>query len=50
MKTIKEKDIKKASNLERCKLLLELIKGEAIYIQDIKINEKEKPNEKDKEF
>lgn len=35
-KVINEKDIKKANNLERCRLLLMIIKGQAIYTQDIK--------------
>ncbi len=35
-KVINEEDIKKANNLERCKLLLMIIKGQAIYTQDIK--------------
>ena len=35
-KVINEKDIRKANNLERCRLLLMIIKGQAIYTQDIK--------------
>lgn len=35
-KEINEEDIRKANNLERCRLLLMIIKGQAIYTQDIK--------------
>lgn len=35
-KVINEEDIKKSNNQERCKLLLMIIKGQAIYTQDIK--------------
>lgn len=35
-KVINEEDIRKANNQERCKLLLMIIKGQAIYTQDIK--------------
>lgn len=30
-KIIKEQDIRKASNVERCKLIIAIIKGQAIY-------------------
>lgn len=30
-KIIKEKEFKKASNIEKCKLILQIIKGQAIY-------------------
>ena len=33
---INEEDIRKSNNLERCKLLLMIIRGQAIYTQDIK--------------
>lgn len=35
-KVINEEDIKRANNIERCKMLLLIIKGQAIYTQDIK--------------
>lgn len=35
-KVINENDIKKASNSERCQMILEIIKGQAMYTQDIK--------------
>ena len=35
-KVINEEDIGKANNLERCRLLLMIIKGQAVYTQDIK--------------
>ena len=35
-KVINEEDIRKADNVERCRLLLAIIKGEAVYTQDIK--------------
>lgn len=35
-KIIREADIRKSNNIERCKILLELIKGQAIYTQDLK--------------
>ena len=35
-KVINEEDIRKATNLERCKMILAIIKGQAIYTQDIK--------------
>lgn len=35
-KVINEEDIRKANNLERCRLLLMIIKEQAIYTQDIK--------------
>lgn len=33
---IRDADIRKANDIERCKILLELIKGQAIYTQDLK--------------
>lgn len=30
-KIIKEKEFKKANNIEKCKLILQIIKGQAIY-------------------
>lgn len=30
-KTIKENELKKANNIEKCKLILQIIKGQAIY-------------------
>ena len=30
-RVITEKDIEKANNVERCEILLEIIKGQAIY-------------------
>lgn len=36
MKIINDEDIRKANNSERCELLIEIIKGQAIYIQDVK--------------
>lgn len=35
-KVINEEDIKKANNIERCQILLKIIKGQAVYTQDIK--------------
>lgn len=35
-KVINEEDIRKANNLERCRLLLMIIQGQVIYRQDIK--------------
>ena len=35
-KVINEEDIRKATNIERCKMILAIIKGQAIYTQDIK--------------
>ena len=35
-KVINEQDIKKASNIERCQMILAIIYGQAIYTQDIK--------------
>lgn len=35
-KVINEEDIRKANNLERCQMLILIIKGQAIYTQDIK--------------
>lgn len=35
-KVINESDIKKANNIERCRMLIAIIRGQAIYTQDIK--------------
>lgn len=35
-RVINEEDIRKASDIDRCKLLVMIIKGQAIYTQDIK--------------
>ena len=35
-KVINEKDIRKANNIERCQILIKIIKGQAAYTQDIK--------------
>ena len=35
-KVINEEDIRKADNIERCKIILAIIKEQAIYTQDIK--------------
>lgn len=35
-KVINEDDIRKADDVGRCRLLLAIIKGEAVYTQDIK--------------
>lgn len=35
-RVINEEDIRKASDIDRCKLLVMVIKGQAIYTQDIK--------------
>ena len=35
-RVINEDDIRKADNAGRCRLLLSIIKGEAVYTQDIK--------------
>lgn len=35
-KVINENDIRRASNIERCRMFLAIIKGQAIYTQDIK--------------
>lgn len=35
-RVINEEDIRKASDINRCKLLVMIIKGQAIYTQDIK--------------
>ena len=34
MKEIKEKDIRKADNIERCRMILEIIRGEAVYTKE----------------
>lgn len=36
IKVINEEDVRKASNIERCQIILAIIKGQAIYTQDIK--------------
>lgn len=33
-KVINEEDIQKADNIQKCKILIAIIKGEAIYTQD----------------
>ena len=35
-KIINEEDIRKANNIERCQILIKIIKGQAVYTQDIK--------------
>lgn len=35
-KVINETDVRNASNIERCKMIIEIILGKAIYTQDIK--------------
>lgn len=35
-RVINEKDLRKANNIEKCEILLAIIKGQAIYTQDIK--------------
>ena len=35
-KVINESDIKKANNIQRCRMLIAIIRGQAIYTQDIK--------------
>lgn len=35
-RVINENDIKKATNVERCQILIAIIKGQAVYTQDIK--------------
>lgn len=35
-KVINEEDIRKASDLERCQMIMAIIKKQAIYTQDIK--------------
>lgn len=40
MKIINNEDIRRADNLEKCELLIQIIKGQAIYTQDLKIKEK----------
>lgn len=32
-KIINKKDIKRANNIERCQIIIEIIKGQAIYIK-----------------
>lgn len=36
-KIINEEDIRKANNIQRCEMLIAIIKGQAIYMQDIKV-------------
>ena len=33
---INEEDIRKANNVEKCQILIKIIKGQAVYTQDIK--------------
>lgn len=33
---INEEDIKKANDIERCQILIKIIRGQAVYTQDIK--------------
>ena len=35
-KVINEEDLKKANNIKKCQILLSIIKGQAIYTQNIK--------------
>lgn len=35
-KVINEEDIRKANNIQRCQILLKIIKGQVVYTQDIK--------------
>lgn len=35
-KVINEEDIRKADDIGRCRLILAIIKGEAVYTQDLK--------------
>lgn len=35
-KVINEKDIQEANDIERCKMIIAIIKGQAIYTQDIR--------------
>lgn len=35
-KVINEEDIRKSNDLERCRLLIAIINGQAVYTQDIK--------------
>ena len=37
-KVINEEDLQKANNIEKCQMLLAIIRGQAIYTQDIKIH------------
>lgn len=34
--TINEEDLKRANDIEKCEILLSIIKGQAIYTQEIK--------------
>lgn len=40
-KVIKEEDLKRANNIEKCEILLSIIKGQAIYTQDIKTHQED---------
>ena len=33
---INEEDIRKANNIEKCQILIKIIRGQAVYTQDIK--------------
>lgn len=35
-KVINEEDIRKANNIERCQMIIAIVKQEVIYTQDIK--------------
>ena len=35
-KVINESDIKKANNIERCRMLIAIIKGEAVYVKEVR--------------
>ena len=41
-KVINEEDIRKADNIGRCKMILAIIKRQAIYTQDIKTHRGDK--------
>lgn len=40
-KVINDEDIRKLNNVERCKYLIKIIKGEVIYTQDLKTRRKQ---------
>lgn len=44
-KVINEKDIKEANNIERCQIILAIIRGQITYAQDIKTQKGEMKNE-----
>ena len=46
-KVINEEDIRKATNIERCKMILAIIKGQAIYTQDIELYARRLKNKND---